>query len=45
MPRNTLHSLLENLLNAWPMLTVFIALILVTKKIKDKRTPTGLDNS
>ena len=27
------------------MLTVFIGLILGTKKIKDRRTPTGLGNS
>ena len=40
MPRNPLHNLQENLLNAWPVLTVFIGLILGTKKIKDRRTPT-----
>ena len=28
VPRNPLHKLLENLLNAWPVLTVFIGLIL-----------------
>ena len=43
--RNPLHNLLENLLNTRPVLTVFIGLILGTKKIKDRRTPTPLDNS
>ena len=42
VPRNPLHSLLENLLNTWPVLTVFIGLILGTEKSKDRRTPTGL---
>ena len=45
VPRNPLHNLPENLLNTWPVLTVFIGLILGTKKIKDSRTPTGLGNS
>ena len=45
MPRNPLHSLPENLLNTLPMLTIFIGLILGTKKIKDRRNPTGLGNS
>ena len=45
MLRNPPHSLLENLLNTWPVLTVFIGLILGTKKIKDRRTPTHLGNS
>ena len=39
VPRDPLHSLLENLLNTWPVLTVFIGLILGTEKIKDKKTP------
>ena len=39
MPRKPLHSLLENLLKTRPVLTVFIDLILGTKKIKDRRTP------
>ena len=33
VPRNPLHSLPENLLNIWPVLTVFIGLILGTEKI------------
>ena len=45
MLRNPLNNLLENLLNTWPVLTVFIGLILGTKKIKDRRTPTHLGNS
>ena len=45
VPMNPLHNLLENLLNTWPVLTVFIDLILGTEKIKDTRTPTGLGNS
>ena len=45
VPRNPLHNLPENLLNPWPVLTVFIGLILGTKKIKDRRTPTCLGNS
>ena len=45
LPRNPLHNLLENLLNTWSVLTVFIDLILGTKKIKERRTPTGLGNS
>ena len=44
MPRNPPHSLPENLLNTRPVLTVLIGLILGTKKIKDRRTPTGLGN-
>ena len=44
MPRNPPHNLPENLLNTWPVLTVFIGLILATE-IKDKRTPTCLGNS
>ena len=43
--RNPLHSLPENLLNIWPVPTVFIGLIIGTEKIKDRRTPTGLCNS
>ena len=38
---NSLQSLPENLLNTWPVLTVFIGLFLGTKKIKDRRTPTA----
>ena len=45
MPRNPLHSLLENLLNSLPALTVFIGLILGTEKSKDRRIPTSLGNS
>ena len=45
MPRNPLHNLLENQLNTWSELTVFIDLILGTKKIKDRRTPTSLHNN
>ena len=44
VPRNPLHSLLENLLDIWPVLTVFIGLIFGTKS-KDRRTTTGLGNS
>ena len=44
VPRNPLHSLQENLLNIWLVLTVFIGLILGTKKSKDRRT-SGLGNS
>ena len=43
MLRNPLHNLLENLLNTWPVLIVFIGLILKTK-IKERRTPTHLGN-
>ena len=45
VPKNPLHSLLENLLSTRPVLTVFIGLILGTKKIKDRRTPADLGNS
>ena len=45
VPRNPLHKLLENLLNTWHVLTVFIDLIPGRKKIKDRWTPTGLGNS
>ena len=38
VPRNPLHSLLESLLNSWPVLTDFIGLILGTEKSKDRRT-------
>ena len=38
--RNPLHNLPENLLNTWPVLTVFSGLILGTKKIKERSTPT-----
>ena len=40
VPRNPLYNL-----NIWPVLTVFICLILSMKKIKDRRTPTHLGNS
>ena len=43
--RNPLHNLPENLLNTWPVLTVFIGLILGTKKIKGRKVPTHLGNS
>ena len=43
--RDPLHSQPENLLNIWPVLTVFIGLILGTEKSKDRRTPAGLGNS
>ena len=45
MPRNPLHNMLENLLNTWSVLTVFIGLILGTKKIKDRRTLSSLGNN
>ena len=45
VPRNPLHNLSENLRNTWSVLTVFIGLILVTKKIKDRGSPTPLGNS
>ena len=45
VPMNPLHNLPENLLNSWPVLTVFISLTHGTKKIKDRRTPTNLGNS
>ena len=45
MLSNPRHNLTENLPNTWPVLTVFIGLILGTKKIKDRRTPTHLGNS
>ena len=34
--RNPLYNLLENLLNTWPVPTIFIGLILGTKEIKDR---------
>ena len=40
--RNPLHDLTENQLHTWPVLTVFIGLILGTEKIQDRRTPTRL---
>ena len=43
--RNPLYNPLENLLNTWPVLTVFIGLILGTKEIKDRRSLTCLGNS
>ena len=42
MLRNPLHNLPENLLNTWPMLTIFIGLIPGTK---DRRTLTRSGNS
>ena len=45
IPRDPLHTLLENLLNTSPVLTIFIGLIHGTNKIKDRRTPTRLGNS
>ena len=45
MPRNLFHNLPEKLLNASPVPTVFIGLILGTKKIKSRRNSTHLDNS
>ena len=45
MSWNPLHNLLKNQLNTWSELTVFIDLILGTKKIKDRRTPTSLHNN
>ena len=44
VPRNPLHSLLENLLDIWLVLTVFLGLILGTERSRDRRSPTGLDN-
>ena len=40
--KESLHNLPETLLNTWPVLTVFIGLILGAKKIKDRRTPISL---
>ena len=42
VPKNPLHNLPEILLNTWPVLTVFIGLILGAKKIKDRRTLISL---
>ena len=39
MPRNPLHNLLENLLNTWPVFTVFIGLILRTKRLGTEEPP------
>ena len=39
MSWNPLHNLLKNQLNTWSELTVFIDLILGTKKIKDEEPP------
>ena len=39
MPRNPLHNLPENLLNICSVLTVFIGLILGTKKNKTEECP------
>ena len=41
MPRNPFHNLLEKLLNAWPVPTVFIGLILGTKEVKERRAHWG----
>ena len=35
--RNLIHNLLSNLLNTQTVFTIFIGLILGTKKIKDRR--------
>ena len=43
--RNPLDKLLEDLLNTWPVLTAFVGLILGTKNIKDRRTPTCFGSS
>ena len=45
MTKNPLHNLPEDLLNISPVLTVFIGLILCTKKIKDRRILTCLGDS
>ena len=45
MPRNLFHNLPEKLLNASPVPTVFIGLILGTKEVKGRRTLTCLGNS
>ena len=45
MLRNPFHNLPENLLNARPVPTVFIGLLLDTKEVKDRRTLTHLGNS
>ena len=45
MLRNRFHNLPGKLLNAWPVPTIFIGLILGTKEIKDSRTLTPLGNS
>ena len=45
VPRNPLHSLLENLLNIWLVLTVSLAWSLAQRKEKNRRTPTGLGSS
>ena len=37
--RNPLHNLLENLLNTWPVLTVFIGLILGTRRLRTEELP------
>ena len=44
MLRNPFHNLPEKLLNAWPVPTIFIGLILGTKEVKDRRTLTCLGN-
>ena len=38
--RNPIHNLLEKLLTAWPVPTVFVGLILGTKEMKGRRTLT-----
>ena len=38
MPKNPSHILLEKLLNAWPVPTIFIGLILGAKEVKSRRT-------
>ena len=43
--RNPFHNLLEKLLCGWPLPTVSTGLLLGTKEVKDRRTPTCLGNS
>ena len=45
VPRNPFYNLLEKLLNAWPVPTMFIGWILSTKKIKGRKTLRCLGNS
>ena len=44
MLRNPFHNLLEKLLNAWSVATIFIGLICGTKEVKDRGTLTHLGN-
>ena len=45
VPRNSLHNLLENLLNTWPGLTVFIGLILGIRPAWEPATKQPLPES